>query len=85
MKKNEMFRILDHRLNKVVDDFWKEFPEANCGRSGSVTIGEWHISRSEHPHGIKFHLSDKQMNDLINDNQCIVKYNDMINQRKYNE
>ena len=83
MNLNYTYTILDEQLKKVVENFFKEYPEAHVAYTGAVRLGEFSVRRAEHPHGLTFKISRQQCDDLINKHQCIVKEDDMIGQTEY--
>ena len=83
MNKNNDLRILDERLVAVVEQFYKEFPNAHVAHSGSVRLGSYTIRRSEHESGLEFKLTDEQINGLILKGNTVVQDSQMINQEVY--
>jgi len=96
MKKlSEVYDELDEALNKVMSEFWENYPlefwekyprGAGVGASGSVRYGEWQVHRnSQMFDGLTFKAGKEQMKDLVDKGKCIVKHDDLITQNKYED
>ena len=85
MNREEAIKKLDQDIIDLVQKAWEEFPEIGVSYTGCVKYGHLRIRRAEHPDGIEFKLSDKQMDNLAYKDKVTFKSEDMISQIHYEE
>ena len=85
INKREAYRVLDERLNNLMEHFWALYPKLGVSMTGSVLYGEWRVMRNRKFDGLTFKMSDEQLTDLTTKKECMVKESDLINQEEYIE
>ena len=78
----EAYKELDKAFRKVMQDFWKKHKDVDAYSTGSVLYGQFSVMRILDFDGLTFKVTDRQMNDLVSHDLCVVYEKDIINQKK---